>query len=104
MNYETITFNVESGVATVALNRPEALNALVPRMGEELADAMGRTRTDDTVRAVVVKGMGRVFCAGGDVKAFGEYLKGRPAGGAPRSWPATCTPALLASGARQSRS
>jgi 2-(1,2-epoxy-1,2-dihydrophenyl)acetyl-CoA isomerase len=78
MSYETIVFSVEDGVATIALNRPDALNALVPQMAEELADAMGRTHTDAAVRAVVVKGMGRVFSAGGDVKAFAEYLRADP--------------------------
>lgn len=78
MSYETIIFNIDGGVATIALNRPEALNAFIPRMGEEFADAMCRTRTDAAVRAVVVKGVGRAFCAGGDVKAFAQFLQGDP--------------------------
>jgi 2-(1,2-epoxy-1,2-dihydrophenyl)acetyl-CoA isomerase len=78
MSYETILFDIDQNVATIALNRPDAMNALTIQMGEEFVDALIRCRADPDVRAVIVKGAGRGFCAGGDVKAFGESLRADP--------------------------
>jgi 2-(1,2-epoxy-1,2-dihydrophenyl)acetyl-CoA isomerase len=78
MSYETILLDVEENVATVTMNRPEAMNALNLQLGEELVDAMTRCRSDSNVRAVVLKGAGRAFCAGGDLKAFSEFLQADP--------------------------
>jgi len=78
MSYETILFDVEENVATVTMNRPEAMNAINMQLGEELVDAMTRCRSDANVRAVVLKGAGRAFCAGGDLKAFSEFLQADP--------------------------
>ncbi|MFQ6059124.1 MAG: enoyl-CoA hydratase/isomerase family protein [Anaerolineae bacterium] len=76
--YETILFTIEEGVATITLNRPESLNALNQQMAEELLDALERCK-QDAVRAVVIKGAGRGFCAGGDVRAMRELVeKGAP--------------------------
>ncbi len=74
--YEQILFQIEDGVATLTLNRPERLNAYTPQMGEELVDAFGRARDDASVRAVVWTGAGRGFCAGVDL----EVLKRARAG------------------------
>lgn len=62
----------EGGVATLTLNRPDALNALSRPMVAALAEALPRLALDPTVRAVVLTGAGRAFCAGGDVKVFAQ--------------------------------
>jgi enoyl-CoA hydratase/carnithine racemase len=67
--YETILYDVADGVLTLTLHRPERLNAFTPRMREELVDAVDRADADDAVRAVVVTGAGRAFCAGADLSA-----------------------------------
>lgn len=78
MTYETILYGLDDNVATVTLNRPDAMNALTIPMAEELVDALIRCRADAAVRAVIVKGAGRGFCAGGDVKSFAESLQADP--------------------------
>ncbi len=78
MSYETILFDIEENIATLTLNRPEAMNALNPQLGEDLVDAVTRCRSDANVRAVVLKGAGRAFCAGGDLKAFSGFLQDDP--------------------------
>jgi enoyl-CoA hydratase/carnithine racemase len=67
VTYEQILFAVEDGVATITLNRPGQLNAYTDRMMREVVDAIDRTDTDDDVRAVVITGSGRAFCAGADL-------------------------------------
>src|ERR1051325_8718630 len=64
MAYSEILLEVADGVALVTLNRPERLNAYTPTMGRELAEAFAACDTDDAVRAIVVTGAGRAFCAG----------------------------------------
>lgn len=74
MDYEEIVYEVDDGVAVVTLNRPEKLNAMTARMGAEMGDAMAEADADDAVRAVVMTGAGRAFCAGADLgsgKRFG---------------------------------
>lgn len=75
MEYEQILFEVDDGVATLTLNRPEQLNAFAGRMGAEWGDALARCDVDDGVRAVVITGAGKAFCAGADLSrgrdAFG---------------------------------
>ena len=67
MQYETLLYEVSDGVATVTLNRPEVLNAFSTPMQRELAAVILRLAGDDAVRAVVLTGAGRAFCAGGDI-------------------------------------
>jgi enoyl-CoA hydratase/carnithine racemase len=67
MAYETIRYVVQEGIATVTLHRPEVLNAFNVSMMRELLDAFDRIDTDDAVRAVIVTGSGRAFCAGADL-------------------------------------
>jgi enoyl-CoA hydratase/carnithine racemase len=67
--YQTLLFDVEGGIATVTLNRPERLNAYTDAMGQELCAAMQRY---DEIRAVVLTGAGRAFCAGADLSSGGE--------------------------------
>lgn len=65
--YEDIRFELEGGVATITLNRPDALNAFSGKMGQELGDAYTRCDSDDDVRCIVLTGAGRAFCAGADM-------------------------------------
>lgn len=67
MAYEQITFEVEDKVAQITLDRPDQLNACTAQMLQELIDAFDRTDADDDVRAVIVTGRGRGFCAGADL-------------------------------------
>jgi enoyl-CoA hydratase/carnithine racemase len=72
VDYEQITLSVADGVATLTLNRPEQLNAFTTRMMAEMIDAFDKTDADDDVRAVIVTGAGRGFCAGADLGAGGD--------------------------------
>jgi enoyl-CoA hydratase/carnithine racemase len=69
MGFEEILYDVEDGVATITLHRPEKLNAQTPTMAGELHDAFELAEKDDVVRAVIVTGAGRAFCAGSDMSA-----------------------------------
>ena len=72
MPYEQIEYEVRDGVATVTLNRPHRMNAYTFTMRNELLDAFDRIDADDAVRAVVVTGAGRAFCAGADLSGGGD--------------------------------
>lgn len=74
MDLETLTWEVEDGVLTLTLNRPDQLNAFNLTMASELEQAFLRVRTDNAVRAVVVTGAGRAFCAGMDLTADGNVF------------------------------
>jgi enoyl-CoA hydratase/carnithine racemase len=67
--FETLLYAVEDGVATVTLNRPEKLNAFNTQMMRDLIAVFDETDGDDAVRAVIVTGAGRAFCAGADLSA-----------------------------------
>ncbi len=71
MAYEQILHEVVDGVLTITLHRPEKLNAFTPTMMRELIDAFDRADADDAVRAVIVTGAGRAFCAGADLSGGG---------------------------------
>lgn len=78
-----VTSHTANGVATIALNRPEVLNAFTPTMGLALADAMANAHKNPAVRVIVLTGTGRGFCAGADFKVLGEIqAKGGVAQGA----------------------
>lgn len=64
-----VLFELDDGVAVVTLNRPDVLNAFSGEMGRRLGDAYRRCDADDAVRAVVVTGAGKAFCAGADMSA-----------------------------------
>ena len=74
MHYDTIDYQLEQGILTIALNRPDQLNAFTVQMSEELIDAFGRASRDDDVRVVVVTGRGRAFCAGMDLSVGGNVF------------------------------
>jgi enoyl-CoA hydratase/carnithine racemase len=83
MAYETIIYEVSDNILTVTLNRPEKLNAFTGQMMTEMIDAFDRADADDNVRAVIVTGAGRGFCAGADLSAGpntfdSEKREGRP--------------------------
>ena len=67
MTYEQILYEINDQILTITLNRPDRLNALTPKMREELIDAFGQADADDQVRAIIVTGAGRAFCAGADL-------------------------------------
>lgn len=67
-----LLYEVANGVATITLNRPEALNALLPEMGDGLADLVARADADENVRLSVLTGAGRAFSAGADLKLMGR--------------------------------
>jgi 2-(1,2-epoxy-1,2-dihydrophenyl)acetyl-CoA isomerase len=65
---------VRDGIGILSLNRPEHLNAVTPHMAEAMADTALAFERDSSVRAVLVRGEGRSFCAGADVRGFHEAL------------------------------
>jgi enoyl-CoA hydratase/carnithine racemase len=70
--FETLLYAVEDGVATITLNRPDRLNAFNTQMMNDMIAAFDATDADDAVRAVIVTGAGRAFCAGADLAAGGD--------------------------------
>ena len=76
-DYEHILYDVSDGIATITLNRPDKLNAYITPMGDEAVDAFRKARDDDAVRAVILTGAGRGFCAGVDL----DHLKAHQADG-----------------------
>jgi enoyl-CoA hydratase/carnithine racemase len=76
MDYTQILYSVDDQVATITLNRPDQLNAFTNTMMREIIDAFDRIDADDEVRAVIVTGAGRGFCAGADLSGGGETFSG----------------------------
>lgn len=68
MGYQEIIYNKENHVATITLNRPDAMNALTMHTYAELESALKETNTDKEVRVLIITGAGRGFCSGDDVK------------------------------------
>jgi enoyl-CoA hydratase/carnithine racemase len=69
MPFQTVLYDVADGIATLTLNRPDRLNAVNGTVIRELVEAFDRADADDGVRAVIVTGAGRAFCAGADLGA-----------------------------------
>ncbi|MDH5737933.1 MAG: crotonase/enoyl-CoA hydratase family protein, partial [Gammaproteobacteria bacterium] len=69
MQYQQIKYAVEEGILTITLNRPDKLNAFTPVMMQEMIDAFDRADADDEVKAIIVTGEGRAFCAGADLSS-----------------------------------
>ncbi len=67
MNYTKILFTIAEGVATISLNRPDKLNSFDREMALETIDALDKAKADANVRAVLLTGEGRAFCAGQDL-------------------------------------
>ncbi|MEP6944713.1 MAG: enoyl-CoA hydratase-related protein [Acidobacteriota bacterium] len=74
MNFETVTYECIGGVATIAMNRPEALNALSLQLTIDLGSAIDRAIKGEA-RAVVLTGNGRAFCSGGDLREMQSMWK-----------------------------
>ena len=85
MDYETILCNIDQGVLTITLNRPDVLNAFNRKMTDELQDAFKKVERDPAVRCIVLTGAGRAFSSGEDLKSraaegdsdFGSTLRQR---------------------------
>ncbi len=78
MEYNTILFEVQEGVAQITLNRPEALNSINLDIARDLMYAILRCDEDPAIRAVVINGAGTLFSAGGDLKTFSAQKKNLP--------------------------
>src|SRR3546814_17755271 len=78
-----LLYEVEDGLAIVTLNRPDQMNATSPAMRELLIEATYRAETDDAVRAVLIRGAGEHFMAGGEPREY-RARKEREAGTKPR--------------------
>ena len=72
MDYSTILYDLEDNVLLITLNHPEILNAFNRDMMAEMIDALNKADADDNVRAIIVTGAGRGFCAGADLSAGGN--------------------------------
>lgn len=72
MDYQSIIYDVQDRIATITLNRPERMNSFGDSLLADWADALRRSAEDDGVRAVIVTGAGRAFCAGADLRASGD--------------------------------
>ena len=70
MEYNNIILEKENSVATIRLNRPDALNALSPELLDEFSSAVSEVEKDDGIKALVVRGEGRAFCSGADLTFF----------------------------------
>jgi len=76
-DFEQIRYEVADRILTITLSRPDRLNAYTPRMAEELIAAFGHAGEDDEVRAVIMTGEGRGFCAGADLQGGGDTFDWR---------------------------
>ncbi len=77
MTFEAILYEVKDATALITLNRPEKMNAWSQVMADNLTEAMVTANEDDAVRAVVITGAGRAFCAGADLERGGDTFSGR---------------------------
>jgi enoyl-CoA hydratase/carnithine racemase len=77
VSFETIRTDLADGVLTITLDRPDRLNAFTHRMRDELIAAFDAADSDDDVRAVIVTGAGRAFCAGADLEGGRVDLRRR---------------------------
>lgn len=76
---DLVQYTLQGGVATLTLNRPDALNALSPQLTAAFAAALRACAASENTRAIILTGAGRAFSAGGDIGWFGEVLAGGPA-------------------------
>lgn len=71
IGYETIVYNKHASVAHISLNRPDSLNAYNVQMRDDFSEALTAVQCDDEVKALIISGQGRAFCAGADLSEFG---------------------------------
>jgi enoyl-CoA hydratase/carnithine racemase len=74
VDFKTIRYELADGILTITLDRPDQLNAFTPQMAAELIDAFQAASADDAVRAIIVTGAGRAYCAGMDLSAAGNVF------------------------------
>src|SRR6478672_1836631 len=79
MNYSLIDLKVEAGIATLTLNRPDKRNAMSDEMRTQFVTALESVAADKAIRALVLTGAGKGFCAGGDIAGMERRMKA-PAG------------------------
>jgi enoyl-CoA hydratase/carnithine racemase len=79
--YEAIRYEVAAPVATITLDRPEAMNAWTGNMDREIRDAIRRAEADTSVVGIVITGAGRAFCAGADMNLLSDLSSGQGSGG-----------------------
>jgi enoyl-CoA hydratase/carnithine racemase len=91
---QAVLFEVSGGVATITLNRPDAMNAINADLSTGLMDALRKVRARDDIRVAILTGNGRAFCAGAD-------LRSRPGGPAAASGAASLFPTHDATGFQQ---
>ncbi len=75
MEYSNIILTKEEGIATIRLNRPDAMNALGRELCADLSSALSAVSADESVKAMVLRGEGRCFCAGADLKYFQDAFQ-----------------------------
>jgi enoyl-CoA hydratase/carnithine racemase len=93
--YEYIRYDVADGIATITFDRAEKLNAYTPEMGDEIVAAFEAAKQDDAVRALIMTGSGRAYCAGVDLDYLKAHMSGKSMGPGPklgeeafvRDWP-----------------
>ena len=85
MSYESLLYEVSEHVATITFNRPEKMNTWNAQVASELSEAMLKANTDDEVRAIVLTGAGRAFCAGADLEGGGDTFANRDENGGRQS-------------------
>ncbi len=77
MSYDTLLYEVDDHVATITFNRPEKMNTWNQTVASEISEAMQTANADNEVRAIILTGSGRAFCAGADLEGGGETFSNR---------------------------
>jgi enoyl-CoA hydratase/carnithine racemase len=80
MNFQYLLYKLEDGIATIIINRPDKLNAFTPAMADDLIAVLDHIDEDDNVKAVVITGAGRAFCAGADLSSGKDTFNGEGGG------------------------
>ena len=71
---DTVLYSIKNGIATISLNRPKRLNAINSELLKTLHDAIQAANDDDNVRVILLRGQGRAFCAGDDLKELDQQV------------------------------
>ena len=103
MTYKLIEFLVEDGIATLRLNRPEKRNAMSDEMRSEFIDALEAVTADKSIRALVLTGNGKGFCAGGDIAGMERRMMAPAGEVAYNGWHRQQRDILLHNGLRRQR-
>lgn len=93
---EVVLYEVDEGIATITFNRPDRLNAWTPDLGKAYHDALERAAADPEVRAIVVTGAGRGFCAGADMEVLSGDVSSAEADPRPHTYPLTIPKPIIA--------